>query len=322
MALIVFALFHHVLPRSEKAVGIESKRVASAQVQSVPVDSAAEPVSAESAPVESAEAPQAAATELPPDPVGVFKRKFADKFTDGEVIFDENGYQSANINIRFSKHQEPELVYYVTDIYLSRIECLTTVFAKDKFGRGHWERLTSICERMKGILTVNGDYYGGRSDGVVIRNGKLYRDDKNPLRDICVINWDGTFETYHPNEWDSYRAMENGAYQAWNFGPALFDESGNAKESFDSEVSGLNPRTAIGYYEPGHYCFVVVDGRSNRSRGITLPDLSALMHSLGCAKAYNFDGGASSEMVVDGKTVNRPADGGRSTSDAVLIVEP
>ena len=37
--------------------------------------------------------------------------------------------------------------------------------------------------------------------------------------------------------------------------------------------------------------------------------------------AFNLDGGRSSEMVFLGKTINRPYDGGRATTDILMIVE-
>ena len=65
-------------------------------------------------------------------------------------------------------------------------------------------------------------------------------------------------------------AIEQGAWQAWTFGPALLNTDGSVLTSFAStnRIISANPRTAIGYYEPGHYCLVVVDGRGE-SAGIT-----------------------------------------------------
>ena len=42
-------------------------------------------------------------------------------------------------------------------------------------------------------------------------------------------------------------------------------------------VSGSMLLKLIGYYEPGHYCFVAVDGRSDKSKGLTMAQLSELM---------------------------------------------
>jgi len=98
-------------------------------------------------------------------------------------------------------------------------------------------------------------------------------------------------------------------------------EDGQALTQFRSRISGNNPRTAIGYYEPGHYCFVVVDGRQENSDGMSLAELAALFQELGCKEAYNLDGGKSSAMVWNGSLVNDPADGGRRVSDIVYIAE-
>ena len=117
-------------------------------------------------------------------------------------------------------------------------------------------------------------------------------------------------------------AIADGAWQAWTFGPALLDTDGSVLTNFSStsRIISANPRTAIGYYEPGHYCMVVVDGRGE-SAGITLPQLSQLFSDLGCKAAYNLDGGNSSIMVWQDEIINQPSGGGRESSDALLITE-
>ena len=91
---------------------------------------------------------------------------------------------------------------------------------------------------------------------------------------------------------------------------------------FDSDVPGANPRSAIGYYEPGHYLFVLVDGRqANYSKGMTLTELSQIFEDRGCKVAYNFDGGYSALMYFNGDVYSKPAQGGREVSDIVYIGE-
>ena len=89
-------------------------------------------------------------------------------------------------------------------------------------------------------------------------------------------------------------------------------------------VSYPNPRSAIGYYEPGHYCFVVVDGRqSGYAKGMSIPELAALFEELGCTKAYNLDGGGSAVMVFNHKRYSKQSNGGgRDLGDILLIREP
>lgn len=92
--------------------------------------------------------------------------------------------------------------------------------------------------------------------------------------ETCVLFRDGTMKIYAPNEADSQMLIDSGAYQSWVFGPSLLDENGKAKTDFLtwSYIKESHPRTAIGYYEPGHYCLLVADGRQKGySRGM-FPD--------------------------------------------------
>ena len=99
-------------------------------------------------------------------------------------------------------------------------------------------------------------------------------------------------------------------------------KKGKAMKKFNSRVTEPNPRAAIGYYQPGHYCLVLVDGRQrNYSNGMTMEELSRLMESLGCKVAYNLDGGKSAALVFQGRAVGRPFEGGRDISDIIYITD-
>jgi exopolysaccharide biosynthesis protein len=131
-------------------------------------------------------------------------------------------------------------------------------------------------------------------------------------------------KTFSAQEFDVDQAIKDGAWQAWSFGPGLLDENGKSKTEFtaDGHVQDSNPRSAIGYYEPGHYCLVVVDGRQRGySSGMTLTQLSELFKKLGCKAAYNLDGGKSSVMAFNDALVNQPTQGGREVSDCIIIKE-
>ena len=102
----------------------------------------------------------------------------------------------------------------------------------------------------------------------------------------------------------------------------LLDSNGQPMTEFDTDVPSRNPRTVFGYFEPGHYCFIVVDGRDDSySVGMSMSDLSQLVYDLGCVAAYNLDGGQTSTMYFNGDVVNRPANGGRECSDIIYICE-
>jgi len=84
-----------------------------------------------------------------------------------------------------------------------------------------------------------------------------------------------------------------------------------------------HPRSAIGFSRDSSTLFlVVVDGRAQKSVGMTLVELAALMRRIGAWQAMNFDGGGSSTMIVGGAVVNVPSDttGERAVGDALLFV--
>ena len=84
-----------------------------------------------------------------------------------------------------------------------------------------------------------------------------------------------------------------------------------------------NPRTAIGYVTPGHYIFVVVEGRTKTSAGVTMKQLASIFEKYECKAAYNLDGGQSSTMIFNEKIVNEfpTNEGQRTLSDAIIIRE-
>jgi exopolysaccharide biosynthesis protein len=85
-----------------------------------------------------------------------------------------------------------------------------------------------------------------------------------------------------------------------------------------------HPRTAVGFSRDSTTLFILaVDGRSQRSAGVTLDELATLMRRLGAWQAMNFDGGGSTTMVIDGAVVNAPSDttGERAVGNALLVVK-
>ena len=256
--------------------------------------------------------------------VGNFRDVFADKFTSGEVSYSDSGYQSANLNVRYytEYNDEVKAQVYLVEFYIADISCLTTAFGKDTYGRGYTEWIEKIASRYSAIAAVNGDYYGTRETGVVIRNGTLYRDNKT-TDDIAILYWDGHMEMFAADAFDAVREMERGAYQSWCFGPSLLDGEGQPLGNYTKGhgTTKRHPRSAIGYYEPGHYCFVVVDGRNKVSNGSDIIHLAKIMAGFGCKLAYNLDGGQTSLLALGGKLVNDPSDGGRNSSDYILVLD-
>jgi hypothetical protein len=352
LVLIVFALFHHVLPRQQQGLGIVisnpnrteteedasgsilpegGQLTASAGISDIPSAMSAKGGKGGKGSGSGGKGGgtnskggsaltddgSAAAEETDDTPIS---GKFADRYTES-VEVTENSYTSPDISITVSEETLGRTTYFLADIYVRDITCFRSAMAGDTYGSGFRDSIADMAALNNALLAVNGDYYGNTNEGVVIRNGVIYRANRTNC-DVCVLYYDGTMQVMPGASFSVEDAVERGAWQAWTFGPALLDTDGSVLTSFDStgRIISANPRTAIGYYEPGHYCLVVVDGRGE-SAGITLPDLSQLFYDLGCTAAYNLDGGNSSIMVWNSEVINDPSGGGRESSDALLIAE-
>lgn len=268
-------------------------------------------------------------------------QKFADKFTDTVQVTDTS-YSSPNLSITLSYHQYDsglldmtssgkhmrygtKISYVLADIYLGDITCLQTAFAQDTYGIGYTEKLTDMSKRLNAVFAVNGDSYSNnrhQDNGTIIRNGVIYRNRPSG-EETCVLNWDGTMDIYQPDELNTQTLVEKGAYQSWIFGPSLLDDNGKAKDHFLTwdYIRESHPRTAIGYYEPGHYCILLVDGRQEASRGMFLDEMAAVFEDLGCKQAYNLDGGHCSFMTLESQIVNHPYKPEHQVEDAIMLME-
>lgn len=220
------------------------------------------------------------------------------------------------------------VTYYVADVVLTDATALRSAFAGDAYGTNITETTSAIAEDNDAIFAINGDYYGFRDTGIVIRNGVVYRDEG--AREGLAFYLDGTVEVYDETSTTADALVADGVWNTLSFGPALVEDgatvSGIENVEVDTNfgnhsIQGEQPRTAVGIIDDNHLVFVVVDGRSDGySRGVTMTELADIMISLGAETAYNIDGGGSSTMYFDGEVINQPSNGGeRGTSDILYI---
>lgn len=319
VCLVTFALVYYILPLggSKKTGKVLPTITASAQT----TVSANQSQTAQG----TTTAAQGQNSSQPNAPVslgGLFGSKFADKFNaDGTVNKTDTSYKSGNVNLTLKKVQNNGVTYFTVDIYVRDIKYFKTAFANGTFGKGSTDTTLKISEANKALAAISGDFCSIHNTGIVIRNGELFRDSISD-EDVLIMYQDGSMETYSKGDVDLNAITARGAYQSWAFGPMLLDASGKPMTKFNSNVSRANPRSALGYYEPGHYVFLLVDGRqSGYSDGMTMADMSQLFYDMGCKVAYNLDGGQTSVMTYNGAVANQPYNGGRSVSDIVYITD-
>jgi exopolysaccharide biosynthesis protein len=223
------------------------------------------------------------------------------------------------------------LAYFVADVTLTDATQLTSAFAKDSFGTNIIAYTSAIAADNDAVFAINGDYYGFRDDGIVIRDGVIYRD--LPARTGLAFYLDGTMQVYDETQTTAQALLDAGVWNTLSFGQALIDNGVIASDldyveidtNFGNHsIQGDNPRTGIGIIDANHFVFVVVDGRSKGySRGVSLTEFAQIFKDLGATEAYNLDGGGSSTMYFMGRVVNNPLGENkeRGTSDILYIAQ-
>lgn len=247
-----------------------------------------------------------------------------------EVILPVQTHSKPVIEIQRQETGEGEgkITYFVADIRLGDATDLRAAFAKNQYGLNIRETLTDMVQEHNAIFAVNGDYYGFRTDGIVIRNGILYRDE--PTNRECMVMYrNGTAGVINEGSVSGKELLEKGAWNVFSFGPVLV-EDGKIREGLDEpyevdlvsgSISEKQPRTGIGILGENHLLIIAVDGRAEGySCGMTFQEFARLFTDYGCELAYNLDGGSSVTMFQEGQVLNRPSSGDeREISDCIYI---
>ena len=222
-------------------------------------------------------------------------------------------YQSdeLRVSIRRYENTEDRIVFYVADVWVRNIQSFRMGLANGKFsgyanGR---EDPRHFAQREHAIFGVSGTM----NAGLVVHNGTKYHNTENSnigyRSGIVVIYRDGSVRTINRAKKQSFDyktedQKNGGIWHAFQFGPVLVQ---NGEIPSGLKKNERNPRIMFGYYEPGHYVMVAVDGRTTKSIGMTEQEMAELMLSLGCTEAMNLDGGNSAVMLFMGETINTPS---------------
>lgn len=255
----------------------------------------------------------------------------ADEATNG--TFSSDSYRSDTASVAVTKHTSGSgsdaLAWFVADITVSDATIVRSAFARDEFGENIVADPSEIVEQAGAVLAINGDYYGFRDTGIVIRNGVAYRDQG--ARQGLAFYTDGSLRLYDETATSAAKLLAAGVWNTLSFGPGLV-EAGKVIGGIDDveidtnfgnhSVQGRQPRTGVGMVADNHFLFVVVDGRSaGYSRGVTMSEFAQLFVDLGAQVAYNLDGGGSATMILNNALVNDPLGRGdeRATSDILYV---
>lgn len=92
-------------------------------------------------------------------------------------------------------------------------------FAQDTFGSNIVEDTSTIARVNGARWAVNGDYYGFRSTGIVVRSGTAFRD--KGAREGLALYRDGTMTLFDETATNAARLVADGVWQTLSFGPGI-----------------------------------------------------------------------------------------------------
>ncbi len=261
---------------------------------------------------------------------------------EGEFIYssEEEGLwifidQTSKIIIERKYDATQPLTWFECDIWtdIEQGEMLRTIWNDDVKRTKVRVDAAETAKKHNVVFATNTDYFtyrvdvkNGRPTGVVVRNGEILFDDGYATRekadkagmpnlDMVAFMKDGSLQVFRSDEISAQEMIDLGAYDVYSFGPYLMKDGKLSQQAYDANES-KNPRCALGMVEPGHYVYIMVEGRLDRSHGITMKELAKLMRAKGCENAINLDGGQTAVLIFMGKQLNKIGsyDGGKTNS--------
>lgn len=181
--------------------------------------------------------------------------------------------------------------------------------AEDSYGSAVYMNATTLASAANAVVASNADFYGWRQSGLTVYQRQLFRNSADKL-DTCFVTAGGDMLFSRAGELGSDAAVEqyiadNDVLFSLSFGPVLVDK-GELQQCDSYPIGEVNQeysRAGIGMTGDLHYLLMTVNHTDSRPRA-TVNEFARFMYTKGCTKAYNLDGGQTSEITILGKPVN------------------
>lgn len=166
------------------------------------------------------------------------------------------------------------------------------------------ELLEDIAKENNAVIAINGGMFeqtenGLKTSGITVSNGKIISQE---VSDKGIIGFTRDNKLFLGKvSIDELTKLE--IRDCVTFGPFLM-VNGKRAEIAGNGGYGTAPRTAIGQRPDGTVLFLAIDGRKITSPGATMKDVTDIMERFGAINVANLDGGASTQLVVNGQTLN------------------
>ena len=198
----------------------------------------------------------------------------------------------------------------VAEIKVADGSQLRRKLAADTYGSSVQAYASKLAADANAVVAMNADFYGFRQIGVTVFQRQLFRFSPGKL-DNCFINSKGDMLFVKAGAIGSEAEMwnymlDNDVLFSLSFGPILVDNG--VLQHCDSypigEIDIEYSRAGLGMVGDLHYLYMTVNHCNGQNPRCRVNEFAELMYQKGCYKAYNLDGGQTSEIVMHGKPIN------------------
>ena len=181
--------------------------------------------------------------------------------------------------------------------------------AEDSYSSSVQLYASEMAKASNAVVASNADFYAFRTFGVTVYQRQLFRAEPGKL-DTCFVTSTGDMLFAKAGELTSQEQIsryikENDVLFSLSFGPVLVD-NGQLQycEAYPiGEIDTQYSRAGLGMLGERHYLLMTVNHTDGRPRA-NVNQFGQYMYEKGCIKAYNLDGGQTSEIVMNGEPVN------------------
>ena len=182
----------------------------------------------------------------------------------------------------------------------------------DTFGSNEKAVASELSRSANAVIAMNADYYKYRDLGVCVYQGQLCRYETSC--DVLFIDSNGDFRMLRASELGSREDVEqyiadNNIQFSMSFGPILVRD-GELQQLTGSYAGGIGEmqeqysRSGIGQYDKLHYLIATVNHSQDGTPRATVNQFAEIIYGKGVQNAYNFDGGQTSEVLINNQRYN------------------
>ena len=218
-------------------------------------------------------------------------------------------------------------MYTFCEVKLAHPSQFRRFLAGGEYGSEIQLQTTQMADSVNAVLASAGDFYNYRRQGVIVYDGKVMRADAKKV-ETCYIAGNGDLMFSHVGELGTVESAqkfvdEHGIRFSVAFGPILV-ENGEPVEIDRNYHLGAPtepfPRAVLCQLDELHYVVVAVNRERTCTSTISVLGLSEVIRTLPVKMAYCLDGGQTATVAMNGKVLNRLANGSqRYISDIIYF---